>query len=250
MRTLLCFRWVLAAVFLALFARLAEGQAYEVSLRVEIQPGQTATSPDHSKAMKGMNGTSPVVGWLTPIGTAELRSPRPATSSHSFVLTQKEKQFTPHLLVVPTGSAVEFPNLDPFFHNVFSLFNGRRFDLGLYEAGERRTVRFDHEGVSYIFCNIHPEMGAVIVSLSTPFFAVSAKDGTLTLPGVPPGDYRLHLWAENIAAADLASASQTVHLSTQNVHLPTLTFRESIAPLKRHLNKFGEEYKKSDQNPY
>ena len=91
---------------------------------------------------------------------------------------QKDKTFTPHLLVIPTGSTVDFPNLDPFFHNVFSEFNGKRFDLGLYESGSSRTVHFDHDGVSYIFCNIHPEMSAVIVTLSTPYFGVS--DGMAT----------------------------------------------------------------------
>src|SRR5262249_42774641 len=73
-------------------------------------------------------------------------------------LLQKSKRFSPHLLVVPVGSSVEFPNQDPFFHNVFSLFEGKRFDLGLYESGSSRTVIFNREGISYIFCNIHPEM--------------------------------------------------------------------------------------------
>ena len=82
------------------------------------------------------------------------------------VLRQKNKAFEPHLLVVTIGSNVEFPNDDPWFHNVFSLFNGKRFDLGLYEAGTTRTVHFEREGVSYIFCNIHPEMSAVVVVLS------------------------------------------------------------------------------------
>ena len=76
--------------------------------------------------------------------------------------------FTPHILVVPVGSVVRFPNADPFFHNVFSLFDGKRFDLGLYEAGSTKEVTFSREGLSYIFCNIHPEMSAVVISLSTP----------------------------------------------------------------------------------
>jgi len=65
------------------------------------------------------------------------------------------------VLVVPVGSVVDFPNHDPFFHNVFSLFDGKRFDLGLYEAGATNSVRFDRLGVSFLFCNIHPEMSAV-----------------------------------------------------------------------------------------
>jgi len=91
-------------------------------------------------------------------------------------LIQKDKMFTPHLLVVPIGSQVEFPNQDPFFHNVFSLFNGKRFDLGLYESGTSRSVRFDREGVSYIFCNIHPEMGAIVLALNTPYYGISGRE--------------------------------------------------------------------------
>ena len=104
-----------------------------------------------------------MVVWLTPLKP----DGRPAATGHPgpFRLVQKDKMFTPHLLVVPTGTSVEFPNEDPFFHNVFSLFNGQRFDLGLYESGTSRAVRFDREGVSYIFCNIHPEMGAVVLAL-------------------------------------------------------------------------------------
>ena len=69
------------------------------------------------------------------------------------------------------GAVVQFPNHDPFFHNVFSLFEGKRFDLGLYEAGSSRNVSFDRPGISYIFCNIHAEMSAVVIAcrlLTTP----------------------------------------------------------------------------------
>jgi plastocyanin len=227
-------------------------QGYTVSFRVEVQPARTAGVVAGHDAMRMGHSKdgSPVVAWLTPVGSEGLIAPRTNASAHSFVLAQKDKQFLPHLLVVPTGAAVEFPNLDPFFHNVFSLFNGRRFDLGLYEAGQRRTVRFDHEGVSYIFCNIHPEMGAVIISLNTSYYATSAKDGSVTLTNVPPGAYQLHFWAEDIATADLSAAAQMVHVSSQDMHLSTMTFHESMPPLKRHLNKFGEEYKKLDQTPY
>ena len=103
------------------------------------------------------------------------------------VLRQKNKTFEPHLLVVTKGSTVEFPNLDPWFHNVFSLFNGKKFDLGLYEAGTTRTVHFDREGVSYIFCNIHPEMSAVVVVVASSYYgawppkAVSSRSLTFRL---------------------------------------------------------------------
>src|SRR6201996_2345555 len=101
------------------------------------------------KAAKGQPDAADVVVWLTPLqpGTVAPKAAGPG----GYRLVQKHKMFTPHLLVVPTGSSVEFPNQDPFFHNVFSLFNGKRFDLGLYESGTSRSVRVDREGPSYIF---------------------------------------------------------------------------------------------------
>jgi plastocyanin len=245
---------IIVALGSAAFALSASCQGYTVWLRVELQPARgTAERSNHeSKRLEQAMGGSPVVAWLTPVvavpGLSALSS-HSASSAHHFVLAQKDKQFLPHVLVVPTGSAVEFPNLDPFFHNVFSLFNGRRFDLGLYEAGDRRTVRFDHEGISYIFCNIHPEMGAVIISLGTPFYATAVNDPLLTIANVPPGDYRLHLWAEDVSTANLSAATQTVHVS-QDVRLKPIKIMKSEVPLKRHLNKFGEEYKKGESSPY
>ena len=133
---------------------------------------QTLDLSAHVKVTKGRGGShssqhasGDVVIWLTP--THEDEGAAPPRAPQKYTLEQKDKQFIPHILVVRTGSSVDFPNLDPFYHNVFSLFNGKRFDLGLYEAHTTRVVRFDRDGVSYIFCNIHPEMGAVVISLST-----------------------------------------------------------------------------------
>src|SRR5271157_5383500 len=136
--------------------------------------------------------TPPAVIWLNPLPAAAARPITPG----SFTLLQKNKMFTPHLLVVPVGSSVAFPNADPYFHNVFSLFDGRRFDLGLYEAGSSREVTFGREGISYIFCDIHPEMSAVVIALSTPFYGVAGNQGRVHIAHVPAGDYLLHVWAE------------------------------------------------------
>ena len=191
-----------------------------------------------------------IVAWLTATRQGAAAAKDSAASTRSYVLTQKKKEFLPHLLVVPTGSKVDFPNLDPFFHNVFSLYNGRRFDLGLYEEGSRRSVRFDHDGVSYIFCNIHPEMGAVVVSLSTPYYAVSGKDGLLVIQNVPSGDYELNLWSEDVSVGDLAAARQHVSVSDQNLQLPTITLKATASTTGGHLNKFGQKYKQAQQDPY
>ncbi|MEO6803379.1 MAG: hypothetical protein ABI197_09080 [Granulicella sp.] len=159
-----------------------------------------------------------------------------------FRMVQKDKQFSPRLLVVPTGASVEFPNLDPFFHNVFSLFNGRRFDLGLFGAGSRHSVRFDREGVSYIFCNIHPEMGAVIISLETPFFSIANRAGQATIANVPAGEYTLNVWSEDVPPAELAAISQVVRVKGSSTVLPVIHFH-TMRLAAPHKNKFGEDYK-------
>src|SRR5271166_5265934 len=165
-------------------------------------------------ALEGAANLSPAnstVVWLTPLGTGP--NGAAGVSPMHAVLQQKNKTFEPHLLVVTKGSTVDFPNRDPWFHNVFSLFNGKRFDLGLYEAGSTRTVHFDREGVSYIFCNIHPEMSAVIVVLASPYFAVPNKGGEFSIGPVPPGKYMLHVWSENALPAELQALSRVVEVS-------------------------------------
>ncbi len=163
-------------------------------------------------------------------------------------MEQKNKSFHPHLLVVPLGSSVEFPNLDPFFHNVFSQFNGKRFDLGLYEAGSTRTVRFDHEGVSYLFCNIHSKMAAVVVTLGTRYFA-AARDGAAELHDVPPGDYELHVWAEGEEPAQLAAMARAVHIGPGETDLGLIRVTAPKAT-PSHKNKYGEDYPPEHAAPY
>ncbi len=185
-------------------------------------------------------GSSGVVLWLTPLQKSGV-TPAPVPQQ-KYTLTQKDKMFSPHLLVVPTGSSVDFPNLDPFFHNVFSLFNGKRFDLGLYAGHTQRTVRFDREGVSYIFCNIHPDMAAVIVSLSTPYYGVSTANGQILLRNVPVGEYRLNMWAENVEIKSLNQLGREVQIGTQSSQLGSFHLQINADTSSSHKNKFGENY--------
>ena len=203
---------------------------------------------NHSTKPMNRLGSGDIVAWLTPLNPSTPLPSRGAPAQ-AYRLVQKDKQFKPHLLVVPTGTSIDFPNQDPFFHNVFSLFNGKRFDLGLYEAGSHRSVRFDREGVSYIFCNIHPEMSAVVVSLHTPYYAISSNDGALTLNNVPPGEYTLKIWAEGVPANDLAAASRTLRITKENVSLGTIVLDRTTNSIG-HKNKFGEDYKPTTEKPY
>jgi len=184
------------------------------------------------------------VVWLTALGADANASP-PAPM-HA-VLQQKNKMFEPHMLVVTKGSTVDFPNLDPWFHNVFSLFNGKRFDLGLYEAGTTRTVHFDREGISYIFCNIHPEMSAVVVVLPSQYFATPDKQGEFAIASVPAGRYTLHVWNENALPAALQALSRTVDVSTASHAVGSIHVQVTRAP-SSHKNKYGQDYEPPSPN--
>lgn len=183
------------------------------------------------------NHVEPVVVWLESLAG----TPTPSFDVHPrYTLLQKNRTFIPHLQVIPVGGVVQFPNADPFFHNVFSLFDGRRFDLGLYEAGSTRSVVFSREGVSYIFCNIHSEMSAVVIALSTPYYAVAGTEGAFHLKGVPSGDYDLHVWIEGQKQKSLDELTRRVHIEAQSTDLGE--FRVGQPEQIQHLNKFGQPY--------
>ena len=110
------------------------------------------------------------------------------------------RQFRPRVLVVPAGTTVQFQNLDPFNHNVFSLSEPNAFDLGLYGRGETRTRRFARTGLVRVYCNVHPRMSAFILVRDNPWYAQPGPDGAYTIPDVPPGRYLLHVWHERVAA--------------------------------------------------
>jgi hypothetical protein len=136
---------------------------------------------------------------------------------------------------------VEFPNHDPFFHNVFSLFEGKRFDLGLYEAGTTRDVRFDKVGISYIFCNIHPQMSAVVLALGTPFYGISDARGEVVIPNVPIGHYLLHIWYEAALPETLKTLTREVNISGNNSTLGVLRLMADNVS-QTHKNKYGRDY--------
>ena len=225
---------------------------YVFSLRAQ-QNGETfdvtahAASAASSKLSKDQaRDYRPAAIWLIPVHES---TPATIPEPKRFTLLQKNKQFSPHLLIVPVGSTVHFPNADPFFHNVFSLFNGRRFDLGLYEAGSSREVRFGREGVSYIFCNIHPKMSAVVIALATPFYAAEDAQGGFRIPNVPADDYMLHVWAEGADPASPALAERRVHISNGHTDLGTIALPE-VPPVATHDNKYGQKYDTHDNSIY
>jgi len=212
-------------------------------------PGVTVTGRVTITGRTSKTNRSPVVVWLTPLGETPQPPPDPARSS--FKLVQKGKQFHPHLLVIPVGAKVEFPNSDPFFHNVFSLFDGKRFDLGLYEAGSTRSISFNRPGVSYIFCNIHPEMSAVIIALKTPYYGISSPSGQISIPEVPPGRYRMEVWREGGMQEEFNKLSREIDISEASASLGAFHFDDTNRSILSHKNLYGRDYDepRSPSNP-
>ena len=214
-----------------------------VSLGVTPAPAQGSVTArlTPTTVTAGKARTVPAVLWLEPLDPAlaqELSWKHPAP----YRLVQKNKMFSPHVLVVPVGATVNFPNEDPFFHNVFSLFDGKRFDLGLYEAGTSKDLRFERPGISYLFCNIHPEMSAVVIALAAPLFAIAQPNGAFSIPDVPQGNYNAHLWVEGADAHALALWVHPLAVKP-GASADAGTFNPGRLESDRHMNKFGKPYK-------
>lgn len=130
------------------------------------------------------------------------------------VMAQKDKMFVPSVLAVGVGYTVSFPNLDPFFHNVFSYSKIKQFDLGRYPKGETETVTFDKPGIVKVFCEIHYSMRAYVHVLETPYFATSDEQGNFLIKNVEPGDYTINVWQEN-----LQNLTQPISINSDSVHV-------------------------------
>lgn len=206
-------------------------------LAAAIFSGTVEVVNSHHDTVTRKKDFSGVVVWLDPVGRKPVL-PAPKT----YVMEQKGKRFVPHVLAIPLGSAVDFPNFDPIFHNAFSNFAGQPFDTGLYRPGASPRILFRRAGVVRVFCNIHSTMSAVIVVLQTPYWAVTGAGGRFSIPNVEPGDYRLHVWHERAAPAVLALLEKTLQLAEPGLAYPLIQVSESGWVQVPHKNKFGRDY--------
>jgi plastocyanin len=153
-------------------------------------------------------------------------------------VVMKGKSFTPRVAVVPVGGTVEFPNEDPIFHNVFSVSGENRFDLQLYKRPKSGAQTFQHPGLVRIYCNIHPQMSAVVLVRDNPYFTKAAPDGSFTIEGVPAGRYTLTAWHDKAG-----NASRDIVVPAQGqVVAKAMSLDASGFKQVPHKNKFGKDY--------
>ena len=149
------------------------------------------------------------------------------------VIEQRGKVFMPHVMAVPTGSTVSFPNFDPIFHNVFSLSKTKAFDLGMYKNGETREMKFDKAGIVRLGCNLHAQMSAYLIIVDAPHYAVAQNDGNFKFRSLAPGKYKVRAWSENSGEPLQTTVEVKEGENTANLDLKAGTV-EQVSP-----DKFG-----------
>ncbi len=155
-------------------------------------------------------------------GAVKLDTPREMAQQHI--------TFVPHVLLVPVGAVVSFPNLDRVRHHVYSFSPAKRFELKLYGQEQARTVLFDKAGVVALGCNIHDKMSAYIVVVDTPYAAQSDANGRATLKTVPDGPGVLTIWSERLKTPD-NQIVQRVALQGQRQETQVLDVRPPVAAM-------------------
>lgn len=220
-------KYVIWVCFMALVA--LSGMAQEGSVSGHVTLKNSKGKPEKIKAGEVVVF---IRNYQAPISEQMLKK--------NYVITTRKKQFSPQLMVVPKGASIQFPNMDPIIHNVFSVSGKNRFDAGRYGKGEGKHNTFDHSGLVRIYCNVHHDMNALVMVTENEFFSQVDEQGRYSLKGLPPGEYdlvALHLRAgqKKVKVSILADQNQSLDLE--------MNLRRVRA--KRHLNKHGKPYKRS-----
>lgn len=211
--------------------------AFTLPAAASVVAGSVRVTPGGAARGRNVPTNAGVAVWLE----SDDRKPHKAAPSVVRMLQQR-KQFVPHLLAIPVGTTVEFPNLDPIFHNAFSNIDGQPFDIGLYPPGGTRHVLFRRAGVVRLFCNIHQSMSAVIVVAPTPWITISDRNGSFSLEGVEPGRYTLHLFHERATQQTLDALTRKIEVREGSMTLPPIQVSETGYLEMPHRNKYGQDY--------
>lgn len=182
-----------------------------------------------------------VVVFLEPLGTST-RPLKVATVNASIAL--QSRQFSPRVRVVTEGSKIQFPNQDPFSHNVFSKANGG-FDTGVYGRGKTKDHTFKVPGVYPIYCNVHPRMTAFVIALATPYYTQAGNDGRFSLESVPEGQYKLNAWHDRTTLVTKDIVVGAAGLANLRIELDARTYK-----YVQHKNKLGKDYTSATGDRY
>ena len=220
----------------ALIERLVVVTALAVALGPLPVAGQAGAGrvSGHIAILEKDNKPSPDLGDAV----VYLEGPGVGARAARLEITISDKAFSPHVLVVPVGSTVAFPNHDPFNHNVFSVSDPNAFDLGLYGRGEGKSVTLKSPGLVRVFCNVHPRMAALVQVMATHHYGQPGADGMFTITGVEPGTYRLHVWHERAPA----EVVKDVTVGPQGLADIQITLNARGFRVQPHKNKFGRDY--------
>lgn len=174
--------------------------------------------------------------WLDAVGVKTPPPKKPATTAQ---MTTRGKTVLPHVIAVPAGSTIQFPNEDPISHNLFSLTAGNTFDLGLYRKGPGKPKKFDTPGAVNVYCNVHPNMSAVIHVMTTPYYGFADANGNYSFD-VPAGKYRVSAWNEQggTTTADIEVGADGKVAGNTQLTIDSRNFR-----FIQHKNKAGQTYK-------
>jgi plastocyanin len=201
--------------------------------------GSVEITNSHEASVRKNKDYSGVVLWLE---RADRTALQPAPAPKRVQMVQKDRHFQPHVVAVPVGSAVEFPNLDPIYHNAFSNFSGQPFDTGLYKPGTSAREVFKSPGIVQVFCNIHPTMSAIIVVLPTPWYVLTGPAGKFSIPNVPAGEYQLRIYYERALPNNLRFLERRIAVPEEGLTLPLISISETGFIPAPHLNKYGAPY--------
>ncbi|HTF23554.1 MAG TPA: plastocyanin/azurin family copper-binding protein [Candidatus Limnocylindria bacterium] len=198
--------------------RIAAEAAVATSLVLTLAGASRANEIEGKVSVQGIKSAENIAVYVDAIADKKFDPPK-----DHVVIDQRKMAFLPHLVAVQKGTTVEFLNSDPVGHNVYwpSISGNKKLshNLGTWPKGEKKPFQFNDLGTASLLCNVHPEMSGYVVVVSTPYFAVTDKEGNFEIKNIPAGKYTLKTWSEDgkptTQAVDLSGATATVDLTVK-----------------------------------